>query len=593
MLVSDQVYTWAVLVAALGLFVWGKWRYDLVALAALLAMVLRGVVPAEAAFSGFAHPAVITVAAVLVVSRGLLNAGVVDAIARRLMRLRGGPSLQVALLCGLTAACSGFMNNVGALALLMPVAVWMARRGGYAPSLVLMPLAFSSLLGGMTTLLGTPPNLIVAAFRPESAGPPFGMFDFLPVGGAVALGGVGVLSVTARWLVPGRPQAGTSGAMFAIDDYVAELRVPAGCKLAGRTLHDLESTAESEHEVRVIALIRQDRLALAPSSYEVLRAEDRLLVEAKAEDLKALLDATHLELAESRDEGIRSLQSEEVQLREAVVGQHSSLLGRTAAEVDLRQRLHVNLLAVARSGQQLRQPMSKLRFLLGDILLLQGSPQALAEAMAQLGCLPLEQRDLALGKKPQMLPAGGIFLAALTASALGFVPIQIAMLAAALAMVVLRLLPLREAYDAIDWPVVVLLGAMMPVGLAFESTGAAQVLAEQVATLSQGSGGWVSLLILLVATMLLSNVINNAAAALLMAPVAVRMAQATEVSVDALLMGVAVGASAAFLTPIGHQSNTLVMEPGGYRFGDYWPLGLVLSLAVTVLATPLLLRVWG
>jgi di/tricarboxylate transporter len=589
---ADQGFVLLVLLAALGLFVWGRWRYDLVALAALLAVVFRGLVSADEAFAGFAHPAVITVAAVLVLSRGLLNAGVVDNLARGLSRMGGGPTQQVAALVLLTAVCSGFMNNVGALALLMPVAVWMARRGGYSPSLALMPLAFGSLLGGMTTLIGTPPNLIVASYRPESGAPPFGMFAFLPVGAVVMLAGVLVITLLGRRLVPQRVSGDSADHLFAVQEYVSELRVPAESQLVGQTLHDLEASLEGDAEAQVIALIRQRRKRFAPSPYTVLQADDLLLVEAKPDDLKTLIDVARLELAESRDDGTGSLSSDDVSLLEVVVGHNSPLLGTTAGALDLRQRYRINLLAVARHAQQIQQQLSRIRFLIGDILLLQGSADALEEATAELRCLPLEQRELSLGKRQLVWLATAVFLGGLLATAAGLAPVQVALLSAAMVMILVGVVSLAEAYAAIDWPILVLLAAMLPVGQAFETTGAAQLLAEQVSRLASEGRAWIVLPVLLSATLLLSNVINNAAAAVLMAPIALRVAAALEVSADPLLMGVAVGASAAFLTPIGHQSNALVLEPGGYRFGDYWPLGLAVSLVVLLTATPLILWVW-
>jgi di/tricarboxylate transporter len=593
MLSQDQAFVFLVLAATLGLFVWGRWRYDLVALAALLAVAFRGLVTAEDAFAGFSHPAVITVAAVLVLSKGLLNAGVVDAIARGLTRVGGGPGRQVAALTLLTAVCSGFMNNVGALALLMPVAVWMARRSGYSPSQSLMPLAFGSLLGGMTTLIGTPPNIIVASFRPEAAGAPFGMFDFLPVGVAVTLSGVIIISLASRFLVPVRRDAESQDGLFAIEEYVTELRVPVESKMVGRTLYDLEASLGDEAEANVIALIRGGLKTFAPSAYRVLSADDLLLVEASPDDIKRLVDVAELELAESKDEGEGSLESDDVSIVEAVVGQNSPLLGTSAGAIDLRQRYRVNLLAVARHGQQLRQQLSRIRFLIGDILLLQGGSEALNKAISELRCLPLEPREIPLGKRRRVLLASGIFVAGLAATTAGLAPVQLALVSASLVMIVAGIISLRDAYDAIDWPIVVLLGSMMPVGEAFETTGAAELLAEQVATVAQWGGMWLLVPVVIVATMLLSNVVNNAAAAVLMAPVAVRVATSLDISADALLMGVAVGASSAFLTPIGHQSNTLVMEPGGYRFGDYWPLGFVVSVTVVLVATPAILWVWA
>jgi di/tricarboxylate transporter len=590
---NEVLYIFLVLLIALGLFIWGRWRYDLVALAALISVAIPGLVPAERAFEGFSHPAVITVAAVLILSKGLLNAGVVDALARMLSKIGGGAVAQMSGLTLLTAVCSGFMNNVGALALLMPVAIWLARRGGYSPSLVLMPLAFGSLLGGMTTLIGTPPNLIVASFRPESAGAPFGMFDFAYVGSVVTLAGVLTITCLARFLVPARTGNGSDESLFAIDDYLTELRIPEQSKAVGTTLFELESKLrENDADIHVIAIIRGKHRRTAPSPYSVLRSGDLLLVEADPEDLKVLMDSTQLELAESLDEGEGSLDADDIQLLEAVVTHRSSLLGKTAASIDLRQNYRVNLLAVARQGRKVKQQLSHIRFVLGDIVLLQGSSEALTKTVSDLGCLPLEQRELPLGKRRRIALASSIFLAGLVVSASGLMPVQITLTTAAMVMVLLGILSLREAYDSIDWPIIVLLAAMLPVGEAFERSGAAQLIADQVVWLSAAGSIWAVLALLMVVTMLLSNVINNAAAAVLMAPIAVRVAESMELSVDGLLMGIAVSASAAFLTPIGHQSNALVFEPGGYRFGDYWPLGSIVSLVVLASSIPMIVFVW-
>jgi di/tricarboxylate transporter len=588
-LTPDQVSIGVVLGAVLGLFVWGRWRYDLVALGALLAVVFRGLVPMERAFEGFAHPAVVTVAAVLVLSKGLLNAGVVDLLARGLTRIGSRSAIHCAVLTLVVAVCSGFMNNVGALALLMPVAIWLSRQNGYSPSRLLMPLAFGSLLGGMTTLIGTPPNMIIASFRAEASGAPFGMFDFLPVGAGVLILGVAAIAALGAWLVPERVNAETKEHLFAIEEYLSEVRIPPDSKFVGETLHQLEADVPEDAEITVVGVVRGEQRRLVPSPYTVLRADDILQVEATPEDLQTFLQQSRFVLEEDRETGRKELASEEVVLREAVVFQHSALIGRSMRQVMLRNRYGVNLLAVARQGHRLRERLSRIRFVVGDILLLQGAEEALRKAIQELGCLPLAERGLGLLRSGRPWPAAAIFVAGLLATAAGLAPVQIALTTAAVAMVLAGVLTLREAYEAIDWPILVLLGAMMPVGAAFESSGAAGVLAAQVVRLSHEAGAVAVLPLLLVATMLLSNVVNNAAAAVLMAPIAMEAAHALQVSVDSLLMGVAVGASSAFLTPIGHQSNTLVMEPGGYRFSDYWRLGLPLSLLVTVAATVLIL----
>ncbi len=606
---GDQLIVFGVLAATLVLFIWNRWRYDLVALGALLACALSGVVPAGEVFAGLAHPAVISVAAVLVLSRGLLNAGVVDSVARRLMQVGERPWAQVAALTGIVALSSGFMNNVGALALFMPVAIWMSRQSGRSPSYLLMPLAFGSLLGGMLTLIGTPPNLIIAGYRAEAGEAPFGMFDFLPVGAAVTLAGVVFIALLGWRLVPRRQEQEGNGDLFEISAYLTEVRVPEGCKYAGRTLHALINAVRDEADVQVIALIRGEERQRMPSTYEVLREADILLVEADSDSLKALLDVTGVELAADSDgqkdkpddepaaeqgQGEKKAKDRhgELTLAEAIVTPGSMLVGTTASGLDLRERHGVNVLAVARQGQRLRQRLGQIRFAAGDILLVQARENALQASLSGLGCLPLASRGLSITTPRNVLLASAIFALTLSVIALGLLPAAVALVTGALVMILVGLIPLGRIYESIDMPVIVLVAAMLPVGEALETTGASQLIADALLGLGQSLPAAATLALLMVAVMLISNVVNNAAAAVLAAPVAISLARGLEASVDPFLMAVAIGASCAFLTPIGHQSNTLVMAPGGYRFGDYWRLGLPLSILVVLCAVPAILWVW-
>lgn len=576
------------------LFVWGRWRYDLVALFALLIVAVAGVVPAEQAFAGFGHAAVVTVAAVLVVSRGLEQAGVVDAIARVLARAGTHPTVQVATLTLVVAACSGFMNNVGALALLMPVAIWMSRQAGRSPSLLLMPLAFGSLLGGTMTLIGTPPNIIIAAYRQELTGRAFGMFDFLPVGAGITLVGLLFVALVGWRLTPRREDTSPSQHLFEIGDYMAEVRVPTGSRFSGKTLHDLLATVEKEADVVVVGHARGQRWTPAPSTFHVLRDGDVLTVEADADSLRTFLEATALELSANGAAHPEDIAHppEELELVEVVVAPSSSLVGRTTSSLDLREHAGVNVLGVARLGHQVRRRLGRVRFEVGDILLLQRREATLRPALAGLGLLPLEARGVTLPRPRRIAAALAIFGGTLALVASGALSPAVALTAGAGAMVVVRLVSLAEAYESIDWGVIVLLAAMIPIGQALESTGGAGLIADRLLVLGRGSSPAVTLALLMGATMLLTNVINNAAAAVLMAPIAISVAHGTNSSVDPFLMAVAIGASCAFLTPIGHQSNTLVMAPGGYRFGDYWRMGLPLSLLMLAAGVPLILWVW-
>jgi di/tricarboxylate transporter len=593
-LTLDQAVLFAILSATLVLFVWGRWRYDLVAVAALLLVFVAGLVPAERVFLGFGHPAVITVAAVLVISRGLLNAGVVDTMSRLLTQVGSRPIVQVATLTGIVVLLSGFMNNVGALALLMPVAIWMSRQSGRSPSLLLMPLAFGSLIGGLLTLIGTPPNIIIALYRAETGVPAFGMFDFIPVGVGVAVVGLLFISLLGWRLTPGREGQSAPEELFEIKDYISEVIIPADSKFVGQTIFHLHAAIEKETEAVVVDLVRGDRRLPAPSEYEVLKAGDILMVKAAPEDLEALIEVLDLELAESKDLAKVPLESEDVHLMEAVITPDSPLAGKSAVGLNLRHYYGVNLLAIARHGQRLKLRLGQTQFIIGDILLLQGSDASLQAFLKDFECLPLAERGLRIGRTPRVFifTAIGVFVAAMLLSAFNLLPVQIAFTAAAVIMVLAGLVSPKEIYESIDWPIIVLLGAMFPLGYALESSGGAQLITGKLLRVSEHFSPGGTLAVLMVGTMLLSNVVNNAAAAVLMAPVAITLAKGMAASVDPFLMAVAVGASCAFLTPVGHQSNALVMAPGGYHFGDYWRLGLPLSVLVAIVAVPLILYFW-
>jgi di/tricarboxylate transporter len=589
-MISPQAVIFGTLVLTFALFLWGRWRYDVVAVIALLIATLAGPVPAREAFSGFGHPAVITVAAVLILSRGLMNSGLLDGIIGVLGGIGRQPSVQVAALTAITAGFSMFMNNVGAIAIMLPVAVGISRKSGRSPSYLLMPVAFGSLLGGLVTMIGTPPNIIIAMARAESGRPPFGMFDFSPVGLGVAAVGVAFISLVGWRLIPERKAGGGQEDIFHVEDYLTEARVLPGSPLAGAPLSGLGKIKDIE--INVLGIGRGRKRIVFPSAREVLEEGDILVVEADSDDLAAFLRKGRLELAEDKELGKDILGSEEMELREAVVMANSRLLGNTALGLDLRRRYGLNLLAVARGGARLKGRLAELRFQKGDILLVSGPRGAFRETFRRLGCVPLVRRTIGFGRPRRVIMAGAIFLGGIAAAALGALPIQVALIAAALAMVFADLIPVRELYDSVDWSVIVLLGAMIPVGRALETTGAAGTVGHLLLRLTGDMPAGVSLAALMLATMWVSDVINNAATAILMAPVAIALAGELGVSPDPFLMAVAVGASCAFLTPIGHQSNTLVMGPGGYRFGDYWRMGLPLDIIVLLTAVPLILWRW-
>ncbi|WP_417545349.1 SLC13 family permease [Marinobacter sp.] len=617
----EQGIVFAVLGITLAMFVWNRLRFDVVAMLALLAVAITGLVPTEELFAGFGHPAVITVAAVLVISQGLVNGGVVDNIARLLGKIGHRPTLQVLTLTSVVALCSGFINNVGALALLMPVAIWMSREAGRSPSTLLMPLAFGSLLGGTMTLIGTPPNIIIASYR---EGGTFGLFDFAPVGVAITLAGIAFITLVGWRLTPRREQNSADAKLFSVGEYLTELRLPKDSVHAGATLHSLLAAAGDEADIVVLALIRDEKLQAVPSTYKILREGDVLLVEADTSSLQVFLDKTKLELAHQAVEDEETDKNEnseeqsvsdtrdgdgksndkydedasvriakgELHLVEAVIAPESSLVGQTANRLKLRERNQLNIVAVARLGYRLKQRLGDIRFNAGDILLVQGFEDSLSGTLAELGCLPLAERGLRLGSSRNTAMASGIFLASIAVIVTGLLSAPVALVAGAVAMVLVNLMSAAEAYKAIDWSVIVLLAAMIPVGQAMETTGGAALIASQMLVLGENLSVASVLVMVLVGTALLSNVVNNAAAAIVVAPIALSLASELQVPSDAVLMAVAVGASCAFMTPIGHQSNALVMEPGGYEFGDYWRLGLPLTAIVTLVAVPVIMLVW-
>ncbi|MDM7930730.1 SLC13 family permease [Tabrizicola sp.] len=605
----DQVTIITILAATVGLFLWGRFRHDVVALAALLACVAAGLVPSSSAFSGFSHPAVITVACVLVLSSALQSTGVVDGLVRVVLPGATGPTLTIAALTGLAAVLSGFMNNVGALALLMPVAIQIADRLAVPPGRVLMPLAFGSILGGMTTLIGTPPNLIVAGFRAEVSGTSFSMFDFAPVGVPVALVGLVFLALIGWRLVPGRQRKGTDG--FETGAYFTEARVPEKSKAAGMTLREIEAALDGD--AQVVGLVRHERRIPAPSPFQVVKGGDILIVEAEPDALAETLSRLDLKLEEDVKTSARkdmakapdlpenpgdaidpleAIQSEDIVLMELAVRPLADLVGRSATDINLRKLFGINLLAIAREGNRPTARLRSMPMLAGDVLLMQGTPEAISDFANRFGCVPLAARPLRIPDQRKAILASVIMLAAIGGAAFGLVPAAISFAAGVVGIVVAGVLPARRLYDAIDWPVITLLAALIPVAGAMASTGAANVIANGLLTWFTGGSAVVALVLILIVTMILSDFMNNAATAAVMCPIALGAAQQLGVSADPFLMAVAVGASCAFLTPIGHQNNTLILGPGGLRFGDYWRLGVPLEILVVLVGVPMILFVW-
>ena len=662
----DQILILAILVITIVLFIIDKWRHDVVALLALTACVVVGVVPGEIAFAGFSHPAVITVACVLVMSYSLQRTGAIDVVANKLAPGATSPTKTIAALTGLAALMSAFMNNVGAMALLMPVAIQLANRLKIAPGQVLMPVAFGAILGGMTTLIGTPPNLIVAGFRAEYTSQGFGMFAFTPVGFSVAFVGVVFLALIGWRLVPVRQRM--DAANFDTGRYLIEVKVVEGGKAEGMTIWHLEKAID-DSDGQLLGMVRDGEKVITPHWNKSLKAGDLLMLEAEPDKLSQLLSSLGLRLLEnvrpdskkepptlskihsvelenarvphsslpvqpistptknpastlssrwfdrritvSSERTLRGFQvgmrdpstqagtdkdknsaNRDIVLVEMVVLPTAKIIMHTAQELELRTRYGLNLLAISRQGKHSVERLRKTKISAGDVVLMQGEPERLASFASQFGCVPLAERTIRVPSSKKAVQASTIMLFAILGAALGLMPAALSFAGGVVALMALKLMPLRHLYESIDWSIVVLLAALIPVAGAMSTTGTADLVANGMLQYIAQGHTLVALGVILILSMSLSDFMNNAATAAVMCPVALSAAGQLDVNPDAFLMAVAVGASCAFLTPIGHQNNTLILGPGGFRFGDYWKLGLPMELLVFFIAMIMLPIIW-
>lgn len=587
----EQYLITGILIATLGLFVWNKWRYDVVAMLALVVATALGLVEQEAMFMGFGHPAVITVASILIISHALQHSGALEIIANWLRKYGKHESLQLFLLAGLVAVCSGFMNNVGALALFLPVTVALAKRQKKHPGSMLMPISFASLLGGTVTLIGTPPNIIISSYREQYVGKPFSMFDFTPVGLAVTFVGVLYLALVGWRFLPKRHQDGNSEDVFAAAaEYMTELRIPEGNRFIDRSLFRILELCDDE-EIRILSIVRGHRRVLAPTQYEILRQDDVLVVEGQPDAIQQLLGDAGLQMLDTEIYS-SDVTSKDVTIIEVVIGPASQMIGRSVKGMHLSTNYGINLIAISRKGQSIKQRLHRTLLRAGDVLLLQISEEDLGKRLEYMGLMPLAARSIALGKKRKMWTTVTIFSIAILLTS--FTPLSSALTftAAVGALVLTKTLNVRDLYNSVEWPIIVLLGAMIPVGGALETTGTTTLIANQIIALTNGLSIYVLLAVLVVISMLLSDVINNAATAVIMGPIAASIATTLGYPIEAFLMAVCIGASCTFLSPIGHQSNLLVMSPGGYRFGDYARMGWLLDVLVVMVAVPIIALVW-
>ena len=605
----DQIAITGLILVMFALFAWNKWRYDIVAVIALVALVaLDAILGGETSelvkdpkrvLEGFGHPAVVTVAAVLIISRALRNSGVVDQISRSVMPFTKNQIPHILSLSLVVMVLSAFMNNVGALALMLPVALKTAVDRQRSPTILLLPMAFASILGGMMTMIGTPPNIIIANLRveltrklpedfiQESA---FGLFDFFSVGGLVAVAGLLFIVLIGWRLIPGKSHKKPGmESLFQINDYITEISTPADCKWVGKTVTEVEELVGEK--MAIFGFIRKDDKVLPPNPDGIIQEGCRYVVKADPVELQGLIEEHGLHLSKEMRHRIDSLKGENTGFTEAIVTAGSPLLGRTRTHLRRHSGNTMTLMAVARQNKPIRKQLKEVVFRVGDVLLLHGKTPEMDDTIADLNLLPLAERELKVGTFSRIGLSVAIFAGAIGLSMTGF-PMTIAFLGAVLAYILCGILPLRDIYREVEWPIIVLLGAMIPVSQAFQSTDCTGLIAESIKGLTGALPPWSMITLVMIVTMCLSDIINNAATAFIMAPIAVGISGTLGLQPDPFLMAVAVGASCAFLTPIGHQCNAMILGPGGYRFWDYWKVGLPLEIVIVLIGTPLILHFW-
>jgi di/tricarboxylate transporter len=587
---QPQIFVFVILAATMGLFVWGRLRYDVVALLSLLASVAVGVVPYDKAFSGFSDDIVVIVASALLVSAAVERSGLIDTLVRPLAPRLTHTGAQVTLLAGTVATLSAFVKNIGALAMLMPLAFQLARRNKTPVGYLLMPMAFAALLGGTITLIGTSPNIVVSRVRQELVGTPFSMFDFAPVGLCLTLVGVIFLAFGWRLLPAHRKGAASIDEAFNLEGYTTEVTIPEDSSVAGKTVAELAKLSEDEVEVLVVLRAR-DSLHQPPPGTK-LRAGYGLILQGQPAALERMISSAKLKLMRDTETGRIDAPDDDIGVMEAIVTADSPLVDRTATQYRLHDHHQVNLLALSRSGRRIMRQLGSIRIKPGDVVVLQGNLTTLPETLGELRCLPLAERKLALGRGRRSVLPVGVLAIAMVLAALNIVPVAIAFFGAATLILLLRAMSLRDAYAVIEWPILIMLGALIPVSDALRTSGGTDLIAHGLSVFAQNLPPLGMLALMMAAAMAVTPFLNNAATVLVMAPIAAAFAKNLGYSPDPFLMAVAIGAASDFLTPIGHQCNTLVMGAGGYQFGDYWKLGLPLSILVLVLGVPLIALVW-
>jgi di/tricarboxylate transporter len=586
----NNILVLVVVATAMVLFVTEKLRVDVTALCILTLLLLLQLISPGQALYGFASPATATVAAMFVLSAGLVRTGLVQWLARNIDRAAGKSELQLmVILCVVIGALSAFIVNTATVAIFIPVAISLARSRNISPSRVLLPLSFASQFGGVCTLIGTSTNILVNAIVLTRGMKPFGLFEFSPLGLAMSFAGILYLVIVGRRMLPRREGEIQQVDKYRLSDYFAELQVREKSSFVDKTWQEIKKDVDGE--IHLIKLVRDDKAMWRPSQVRI-REGDVLLVHGDVDKLISMKDEHGLDIQADLTMEDRKLSSDEVKLIEALVPPRSRLVGRTLRMVDFYRRYGSIVLGIQRRGKVLRDRLVDVRLDGGDTLLLQGDREDVSHLMRSSDMIVTnELTDLYL-RKDRAIIALCLLILVVALAAFNIVPILIAALIGAVGMVLSGCLTIEEAYQAIDWKVVFLLGGILPLGLALEQTGTADWLVKVVLAPFSDYGPLVLLGGLYLMTAVLTETMSNNAAAILLAPIALSMAASLEVNPRPFLIAITFAASTSFATPVGYQTNTMVYAPGGYRFIDFTRIGGPLNLIFLGVALLLIPRIW-
>ena len=578
------------MVFLVALFIWGRWRYDAISLIMLSVFVVLGYIEPAKAFTGFAHPAVVTVALVLLISKGLEKSGFILLIGNQIQKFANNQMQFMVILTLFAAVLSSFMNNIGAMAMLLPITLGICQKMEWNPSKFLMPLAFASILGGMNTKIGTPPNIIISEFRNEYTESTFSFFDFSYVGIPLTLFGILFISFLGWRLITLRTINSSENPLIKIEDYLVEMTIKKGSSLIDIRAQDFRNMLDTD--TAIIGQIDSSGKKIELHGNQKLFEDQILILKINPDSVADIQQQYGLDIdSENELTKIKDLGA-----IEAIITPKSRLIGR---KNDYFKRLvggGFSLLGLWRRGLKYRFRLANEKFKSGDVLLIanRGEKESIASRLEMAGLMPLWQRDFDIIRdSSKVLFAFIVFLTSLALIIFNFIPIVIAFLLCVIAFVSAKLLTGESVYRHIDWPVVILLAAMIPIGNTLSDFGITSIIASFLASYSLAIDFVWMIVIIMILTMFLSDIINNAATAVIMGPLAATLAININQPVEPFLMAVAIGASCAFLSPIGHQCNTLVMGPGNYKFGDYWRMGLPLEILIVIVSVPIIIFYWA